>query len=133
MSKNTFPPHPRAWLLGGSKEGQLDAPLVRDDGAQRLHPGQPALGEAGADLVGFAIELFDLRADPNCPALTGGSRGDEHRRPLYVLSLSDRKSTRLLQSRPHLVCRLLLEKKKHIIFLVLNRKKKKKKKIKKKQ
>src|SRR5262249_54198321 len=81
-------PHPRAWLFGGSKEGQLDAPLVRDDGAQRLHPGQPTLGEAGSNLVGFAIELFDLRADPNCPALTGGSRGDEHRRPPYVLSLS---------------------------------------------
>src|SRR5439155_15688932 len=32
----------------------------------------------------------------------------------YTLDVSDRKSTRLLQSRGHLVCRLLLEKKKNL-------------------
>src|SRR5687768_14936888 len=41
------------------------------------------------------------------PLFTGGHMGSDPRRG------SDRKSTRLLQSRLHLVCRLLLEKKKH--------------------
>src|SRR5690554_7190438 len=42
--------------------------------------------------------------------LAGGGKGG--------CMIADRKSTRLLQSRPHLVCRLLLEKKNHRDFVL---------------
>src|SRR6266851_2408184 len=70
------------------EEGQLDSSLVRDDSAQRLHPRQPALGEAGSDLVRIAIELFDLRTHANRLGTALRVRGHEGRRALDVFSLS---------------------------------------------
>src|SRR5579872_7600588 len=61
-------------------------------------------------------------------------RARQHHGRILRLAGGDRKSTRLkLQSRPHLVCRLLLEKKKKKITNHILRKKKKYKHTKKKQ
>src|SRR6266699_5402349 len=62
---------------------------------------------------------------------------DLRKRPVREAAEHERSEehTSELQSRPHLVCRLLLEKKKphQIIFLLLKKKKKKKKKNKKRE
>src|SRR5258707_2672879 len=95
MSHLFFPstPYSKLWMgwesnLGfrGGEEGQLDPSLVRDDSAQRLHPRQPAFGEAGSDLVRIAIELFDLRTHANRPGTALRVRGHEGRRALDVFS-----------------------------------------------
>src|SRR5690554_7291690 len=59
-------------------------------------------------LIGIGMSIFsffETEAPPTAPVY-----------PFYQIYdqlIKDRKSTRLLQSRPHLVCRLLLEKKKY--------------------
>src|SRR5690554_7083021 len=58
-------------------------------------------GNSGSPVINGKGQLIGLAFDGNWEAMSGDIRSEEH--------------TSELQSRPHLVCRLLLEKKKHVL------------------
>src|SRR3989442_13316024 len=75
-----------------------------------LHDALPICSINGSWRAGFYLKFVDTHQKP-----IGGGFGTKGKKKPRVLSERSEEHTSELQSRPHLVCRLLLENKKSII------------------